>query len=282
MGATPGGGVQRLTVSDEDKVAKDLFVKWLKELNCEITIDEMGNIFGWRKGKNSSLTPLISGSHIDSQPKGGRFDGIPGVMSPLEVLRTIHENNITLERIGYKGKVPCKKFPFHASYEVHREQEPVLDRMGITIGAPKGILCLHWYDIYLTGTANQVGPTPMEGRNDALMSAAEMIIAVNKVAHQLGILFGTVGEIQNYPNSRNIIPDGVHFAVDFRSWKDDHALKAWEMVKREFQVIADRRGTPIRMEEAWRVENAPFNEKLVQNVMDSAKDLGYSVNYRVS
>jgi len=98
IGATPDGGVQRLTLSDEDKQARDLFVKWLEELNLEITIDEMGNIFGKRAGKNNDLAPVLSGSHIDSQPKGGRFDGILGVMGSLEVLRTLHENNIETER----------------------------------------------------------------------------------------------------------------------------------------------------------------------------------------
>ena len=98
IGGTPGGGVQRLTLTDEDKQARDLFVSWLKELNLEIAIDEMGNIFGKRAGKNNDLPPVMSGSHIDSQPKGGRFDGILGVMGPLEVLRTLNENNIETER----------------------------------------------------------------------------------------------------------------------------------------------------------------------------------------
>jgi N-carbamoyl-L-amino-acid hydrolase len=71
IGATPGGGVQRLTLTDEDKQARDLFVQWLKELGLEITIDEMGNIFGKRAGKNNDLPPVMSGSHIDSQPKKG-------------------------------------------------------------------------------------------------------------------------------------------------------------------------------------------------------------------
>ena len=94
IGATPGGGVQRLTLTDEDKTARDLFVQWLKEIDLDVTIDDMGNIFGRRPGKNNDLPPVMSGSHIDSQPKGGRFDGILGVMGPLEVLRTLHENNI--------------------------------------------------------------------------------------------------------------------------------------------------------------------------------------------
>ena len=67
-------------------------------------------------------------------------------------------------------------------------------------------------------------------------------------------MVSTVGEIQNFPNSRNIIPDMVHFTVDIRSWNDDLALKAWENVRKEFEEIAQRRGCPIRIEETWRVE----------------------------
>ncbi|MEH0021507.1 MAG: Zn-dependent hydrolase [Desulfobacter sp.] len=333
IGATPGGGVQRLALSDEDKQARDLFASWLREMDLEVTIDQMGNIFGRRPGKKRDLPAVMSGSHIDSQPKGGRFDGILGVMGPLEVLRTLHENNIEterdivivdwtneegsrfapamvssgvwvdklalewayertdingkkqgeeLERIGYKGDAPAKAFPLHAYYEYHIEQGPMLEKTGKTIGAPKGVLCLHWYDIYLTGTANQVGPTPMAGRNDALLSAAEMIQVVNKVAHIMGNMVATVGEIHNYPNSRNIIPDGVHFTVDIRSWEDDHALAAWEMMEKEFEVIAGRHGTPIRMETTWRVVRAPFNAGLVQNVLEAADGLGYTSHYMVS
>ena len=334
IGATPGGGVQRLSLSDEDKTARDLFVQWLKELDLEITIDEMGNIFGKRPGKNPDLRPVMSGSHIDSQPKGGRFDGILGVMGPLEALRTLHENHIEtersiivvdwtneegsrfapamvasgvwtgaldrdwvydrtdingkrfveeLERIGYRGDVPAKKWPFHAYYEYHIEQGPMLEREGKTIGAPKGILCLHWYDVYLTGDANQVGPTPMEGRHDALCAAAEMILKVNKLPEKMGgNMVATVGEIQNHPNSRNIIPDKVHFTVDIRSWDDEHAIRAWEDLRADFEKIAERRGCPIKIEETWRVEHSPFDQRLVQRVLATADELGYSSLYMVS
>jgi len=334
IGGTPGGGVTRLALSDEDKRARDLFVKWLKELDLEITADQMGNIFGRRPGKNNDLPPVMAGSHIDSQPKGGRFDGILGVMGALEVMRTLHENEVEtnhpvvivdwtneegsrfapamvasgvwagalerdwayartdlsgkkqgeeLERIGYKGPAPAKKWPVHAYFEYHIEQGPILEREKKTIGAPKGILCLHWYDIYLEGEANQVGPTPMEGRHDALCATAEMILKVNELPDRMGgNMVATVGEIQNYPNSRNIIPDKVHFTVDIRSWDDDHALNAWERVKKDFQDIAKRRGCPIRIEETWRVEHAPFDEKLVKRVMESAGELGYSYLHMVS
>jgi len=334
IGKTPAGGVQRLTLSDEDKQARDLFVKWLKELDLEVIIDDMGNIFGKRAGKNNDLPPVVSGSHVDSQPKGGRFDGILGVMGPLEVIRTLNENNIETERpivivdwtneegsrfapamlssgvwagalekdwaydrtdingkrfedeltrIGYKGSVPCKNWPMHAYYEYHIEQGPMLEREQKTIGAPRGILCLHWYDIYLEGEANQVGPTPMEGRHDALCAAAEMILKVEDLPpHMGGNMVATVGEIQNYPNSRNIIPDKLHFTVDIRSWDDKLALIAWDHLRKDFEAIAAKRGCPIRIEETWRVEHAPFDKKLVQGVLDSAEALGYSNLHMVS
>ncbi len=334
IGATTGGGVQRLALSDEDKEARDQFVTWLTEIDLDITIDEMGNTFGKRSGKNDALPPVMSGSHIDSQPKGGRFDGMLGVMATLEVLRTVHENGLEtekpitivdwtneegsrfapamvgsgvwvgklkkewvysrvdvhgkrfeeeLERIGYKGTLPAKKSPVHAYYEYHIEQGPILEKAGKTIGAPKGIVCLHWYDVFLEGIANQVGPTPMEGRNDALCAAAEMILKVNALPAKMGgNMVATVGEIHNHPNSRNIIPDGVHFTVDIRSWDDDLALQAWENLKGYFQSIAKARGCPIRIEETWRVEHSTFDEKLVKRVLETADYLGYSSHYMVS
>jgi N-carbamoyl-L-amino-acid hydrolase len=98
IGATPGGGVQRLALSDEDKRARDLFIKWLNEIDLEVMIDEMGNIFGKRAGKGKGLSPVMVGSHMDSQPKDGRFDGILGVMGALEVLRILNDNGTDPER----------------------------------------------------------------------------------------------------------------------------------------------------------------------------------------
>jgi N-carbamoyl-L-amino-acid hydrolase len=334
IGATPAGGVQRLALSDEDKRARDLFVSWLEELSLAVSIDEMGNIFGRRAGRDESLAPVMMGSHIDSQPRGGRFDGILGVMGALEVMRTLNDHGLPTERpleivdwtneegsrfapamvssgvwsgalqlawaygrtdingkkqgeelecIGYKGGLPARKRPVHAYYEYHIEQGPLLERQGKTIGAPKGIVCLHWYDLYLEGEANQVGPTPMEGRHDALCAAAEMILAVNRLPERMGgNLVATVGELENYPNSRNIIPDRVHLTVDIRSWDDEHALKAWKLLEKELQAIASRRGTPLRTEETWRVKPAPFDPRLVQRVVQTAEELGYPVLPMVS
>jgi N-carbamoyl-L-amino-acid hydrolase len=188
-----------------------------------------------------------------------------------------------LERIGYKGQVPAKSHPAHCYYEYHIEQGPILQREGKVIGAPKGVVCLHWYDVYLEGEANQVGPTPMEGRHDALCAAAEMILKVNDLPERMGgNLVATVGELHNHPNSRNIIPDRVHFTVDIRSWDDDHALAAWERLEKDLRAIADKRGCPIRIEQTWKVKRAPFDETLVDRVLKTAEQLGYPALRMVS
>ena len=334
IGSTPGGGVSRLALSDEDREARNMFVSWLKEIELNVTVDEMGNIFGRRDGKEKTLPAVMSGSHIDSQPNGGRFDGILGVMGMLEVLRTLHENKIEtrrsvyivnwtneegsrfspamvgsgvwagvldqqwaysrtdlrgkkqedeIKRIGFKGSNPCRKWPVHAYFELHIEQGPILERTQKTIGSPEGIVGIRWADAHVQGKANQVGPTPMEGRNDALCAAAEMILKVNELPAKMGgNLVATVGEIQNSPNSRNIIPDGVRFTIDLRSWNDDLVQKAWEELKRDFQKVSNRRGCPVRLEEIWKVDHAPFSPELVEMVRDASRGLGLDPHPMVS
>ncbi|MEE8416347.1 MAG: Zn-dependent hydrolase, partial [Desulfobacterales bacterium] len=233
-------------------------------------------IVNWTNEEGSRFAPAMVGSGVWA-----------GALERDWVYSRIDRNGYLfvdeLERIGYRGSVPARKWPVHAYYEYHIEQGPVLEREGMVVGAPKGIVCLHWYDIYLRGEANQVGPTPMAGRHDALCATAEMILKVNTLPEKTdGDLVATVGEIQNYPNSRNIIPDKVHFTVDIRSWDDRLAQQAWNSLHNSFEEIADRRGCPIRIEETWRVAHSRFDAKLVQRVLDAAQDLGYSALRMVS
>ena len=93
IGATAKGGVCRLALTDLDREARDLFVRWCKEAGCSVSVDKMGNIFARRPGKDPSLPPVMTGSHIDSQPTGGKFDGAYGVLAGLEVVRTLNDYN---------------------------------------------------------------------------------------------------------------------------------------------------------------------------------------------
>jgi N-carbamoyl-L-amino-acid hydrolase len=98
IGATEKGGVCRLALTDLDRQARDLFQKWCKEAGCTMTVDKMGNIFARRPGKDNSLPPVMTGSHIDTQPSGGKFDGNYGVLAGLEVIRTLNDFNYETAR----------------------------------------------------------------------------------------------------------------------------------------------------------------------------------------
>jgi N-carbamoyl-L-amino-acid hydrolase len=97
IGATAGGGSHRLTLTDEDKQGRDLFAEWCIAEGCTITVDRMGNMFARRAGKDNSRHPVAMGSHLDTQPYGGKFDGVYGVLSGLEVIRTLNEQNIVTD-----------------------------------------------------------------------------------------------------------------------------------------------------------------------------------------
>jgi len=91
IGATPKGGVCRLALTDLDKRGRDLFVRWCEEAGCTVSVDAMGNIFARRPGRNDALPPVMTGSHLDSQPTGGKFDGAYGVLAGLELIRTLND-----------------------------------------------------------------------------------------------------------------------------------------------------------------------------------------------
>jgi N-carbamoyl-L-amino-acid hydrolase len=97
IGATPAGGSCRLALSDEDKAGRDLFVSWCKDAGCSISFDNMGNIFARRAGRRSDLPPIAAGSHLDTQPHGGKFDGVYGVLAALEVIRTLNDHGVETE-----------------------------------------------------------------------------------------------------------------------------------------------------------------------------------------
>ena len=97
IGATPKGGVCRLTLTDLDKQGRDLVSRWAREAGMTVTIDKIGNGFMRRPGRNNALPPVVTGSHIDTQPTGGKFDGNYGVLAGLEVVRTLNDHGIETE-----------------------------------------------------------------------------------------------------------------------------------------------------------------------------------------
>ncbi|MBU0725069.1 MAG: Zn-dependent hydrolase [Alphaproteobacteria bacterium] len=326
IGATEKGGNCRLALSDLDKDGRDLFVRWCEEAGCTVTVDGIGNIFARRPGKNNDLPPVMTGSHLDTQPTGGRFDGVYGVLAGLEVVRTLNDAGIEtespvevvvwtneegsrfspammgsgvfagvfpleeiqakqdidglklgaeLKRIGYEGTAPMGK-PVKAYFEAHIEQGPILEAEKKTVGIVTGAQGQRWYEITVVGQEAHAGPTPMARRRDALVGASRMIQEVNRIglANQ-PYACATVGFLQVSPNSRNVIPGRVFFAVDFRH-PDDAVLTKMDTELRDACIlIAQEAGLEAQVSEFWYFPPTPFDEKCVAAVRDGTRLYGY-------
>jgi len=98
IGGTPDGGVSRLTLTALDREARDLFTRWVAAAGCQVAIDPIGNMFARREGREADAAPVLVGSHLDTQPSGGKFDGIYGVMAGLEIIRTLNDRGIETKR----------------------------------------------------------------------------------------------------------------------------------------------------------------------------------------
>jgi beta-ureidopropionase / N-carbamoyl-L-amino-acid hydrolase len=334
IGATPKGGVCRLALTDLDKQGRDLFVQWCKEAGCTVKIDAMGNIFARRPGRNDNLAPVGTGSHLDSQPTGGRFDGVYGVLAGLEVIRTLNDLGIETERpveasvwtneegsrfapamvasgvyagvftldyglsradadgktmgeelarIGYAGPEPVGGRPVHAFFETHIEQGPILEAEGQTIGVVTDAQGQRWYELVLTGQESHAGPTPMPVRRDALLGAAKVIQLVNAIglAHA-PVAVSTVGMINSYPNSRNVIPGKVFLTVDFRCPDNDELSKMDEELKTGVAKIAAAGKLEFDLKQIFQYDCVHFDESCVQMVREGAQALGYTARNIVS
>ena len=97
LGATDKGGVKRLALTDLDKQGRDLVVGWAKDAGMSVVVDQIGNVFMRRAGRNNALPPIMCGSHIDTQPTGGKFDGNYGVLAGIEIVRTLNDHNVVTE-----------------------------------------------------------------------------------------------------------------------------------------------------------------------------------------
>ncbi|MEE4660116.1 MAG: Zn-dependent hydrolase [Halieaceae bacterium] len=111
-GATPAGGCNRQALTDEDKAGRDLFARWCEAAGCTLRVDAVGNIFARRPGADATAPPVITGSHLDTQPSGGKYDGIYGVLAGLEVMETLNDANVVtlhpLETVVWTNEEGCR------------------------------------------------------------------------------------------------------------------------------------------------------------------------------
>lgn len=265
-------GTNRPAHSKDEKKAFELAASWMHEAGMTTRIDNFGNLVGTLKGQNDTLPVIMMGSHLDSQPYGGRFDGVAGVLCAIEVATTLKENNIVPNRTiqiisfadeegwrfnkglfgsrGILGKLEdgelqrkdkdgitreqaliefgCNINEFEKDVykpnsifcflELHIEQGPVLDNANKPIAVVSGISGPLWLTLHLKGMAGHAGSVPMHLRKDAMLAAAEITVALNKIATQEpnAPTVATVGTINVFPASRNIIAEEVTMTIDLR------------------------------------------------------------------
>jgi N-carbamoyl-L-amino-acid hydrolase len=328
IGATDKGGVKRLALTDLDRQGRDLVVQWAKAEGLAVTVDAIGNVFMRREGTNPTLRPIVTGSHIDTQPTGGKFDGNYGVLAGLEVVRTLNERGIRteapievafwtneegsrfvpvmmgsgvfcgafsletayaahdvdgktvgdeLKRIGYQGDQVPGDHPIGAYFEAHIEQGPVLEDANKVIGVVPAVMGLSWYDCTVTGMEAHAGPTPMHLRRDALQVATTIMQETVAIANRYPPYGrGTVGMVQVFPNSRNVIPGQVKFSIDLRNVTAD----LLDTMHGEIEAFVERTrretGLAIVLERVSYYPPCPFHPDCVGAVRAATEKLGYS------
>ncbi len=328
IGATGEWELHRLALSDEDKAVRDWFYDKMDQEGLEIRIDEFGNMFGRREGNDPDADPVLIGSHLDSQPYGGIYDGALGVIAALETIRSLNDQDVEtrrpieivnwtneegsrfqpalqgsgvwagthdieeeyaktdqkgtalgdeLERIGYKGDHPAEPaHDYHASLELHIEQGPYLELEEKQVGIVTGVVGFYWGAITFHGDANHSGTTPMHFRNDSLVAASDVIGQVRRIAGTVGDrTVGTVGYVDNQPNSINVIPDEVTMTFGFRDPSDDIVAEAKELTLQQAEAAAEQEGISWHCEKRHDSKSVDFSELCIDAVEQAVTELDY-------
>jgi acetylornithine deacetylase/succinyl-diaminopimelate desuccinylase-like protein len=213
-----GPGANRVGDSDGEQRAHDLAASWMREAGFEVEVDPAGNLVG-RVGDARVWT----GSHLDSVPQGGKFDGALGVVAGIEAVERVGAGAVVAFRDEERGCVGSGAFVARGDslpdcfLELHVEQGPVLERQGAPLGVVTAIAAMARGEQVFEGEAGHAGTTPMAGRNDALCAAAEYVLHVRDAAARIDGAVATVGRIEVEPDAVNVIPARVRLTVDARA-----------------------------------------------------------------
>jgi acetylornithine deacetylase/succinyl-diaminopimelate desuccinylase-like protein len=243
----------RAAYSAEEDAAHELAAGWMREVGLEVSRDEAGNLFGTRGDAR-----VWAGSHLDSVPTAGRFDGALGVVAAIEAASRLPDAPLAVvafraEEAGPMGSKKITSFP-DAYLELHIEQGPVLANLGEPLGVVTAIAGQARGLKVFEGRADHAGTTPMDGRADALVDAARFILHVRECARERTV--ATVGAIYAEPNATNVVPEKVTVAVDARS-ADGKLLDA---------LIAD-----IGFEVQWKTDPIPMGDGFAAVLPDAPR-----------
>ena len=325
IGALPNGGVRRIAYNSKDVQARSLVQDWMQQAGMSVRLDAAGNIIGRYPGRVADAPALATGSHIDTVPMGGRYDGAFGVLAGLEVVRALHEQRsqldhpievivftdeegsmigskamaghvnldpdyyrrpdgssiqACLERIGGDWSAIAQarrsQQEIAAFVELHVEQGPILESMGKAIGVVEGIVGQRRFNIAIEGRANHAGTTPMTMRQDALVAASQIVLAINRLALTPGQQVATVGQMQVTPNAANVVPGKVEMSLDIRDMSNLHLDRLLEQLRMRIETIAFDTQCTVQMSPRLHNEPAPAKPHIQQAIVQVCQELGFS------
>ena len=214
-----GPGANRIGYSAEEDAAHELARGWLEEAGLEVEVDDAGNMLG----RSDTDPDLWSGSHLDSVPQGGRFDGPLGVVAAIEAVERTGRGTVVVFRDEERGCAGSRALvarggPLPRAYlELHIEQGPRLASAGAPLGVVTAIVGYARGEITVDGAPGHAGTTPMDTRDDALVKAAREILRLEEAARRIPDAVATVGRIEAEPGGINVIPGRVRYTVDVRA-----------------------------------------------------------------
>jgi beta-ureidopropionase / N-carbamoyl-L-amino-acid hydrolase len=331
IGKTPEGGVWRSSFSDADMEARRWYRERIQEAGLQHWVDAAGNIYA-RVGEGGPA--VIAGSHLDSVPNGGRFDGALGVMAAFECLQSIKDHGLhpklPIEAIAFtdeegrfggfvgsfavigtmtfeevllrrdlRGMPLADAMRQHgldpanigaarrdpndvkAYVELHIEQGPILESLGVPIGVVQGIVAGSRTWITFGGRADHAGTTPMAMRKDAFLGAAEFGLRARELVLTEGsaTTVGTVGVVDLKPGASNIVPETAFLTLDLRDISWDVLQRLLERVRLLAHEIATKWGLEVTVERMRLSEPAQMSPHIQAVIDEVARDLGHKTHW---
>src|SRR6266540_544971 len=266
-----GAGANRVGGTEAEDEAHQLAAGWMREAGLDVAVDSHGNLVG-RTGDDGVWT----GSHLDSVPNGGKYDGALGVVAGIEAVERAGVGAVVAFRDEERGCTGSTAFVEAGALprcflEVHIEQGPVLEQAGAQRGLVTGVVGMVRGTRTFDGIPGHAGTVPMSRRSDALVAAADYVLRVRDVATAIDGAVATVGRLDVEPGTVNVIPDRVTLSVDARA-PDAERL---DRLARELELEPDFPLDPVTLHEAPRAAFRAELEARDQPVVELPSGAGH-------
>lgn len=323
-------GITRLALSAQDVAARNYIMGIMRDMGLSVRVDAVGNIIGRLAGANGDLPAVATGSHLDTVPEGGKFDGVVGVVGGLLAIKRLqargplaHPLEIIIfnaeesSRFGFAtmgskavagvanlnafakardsagvtfkdvlaaqgcewqnvASAARSKQEFKAFIELHIEQGPVLEKNKNSIGIVDAIAAPTRLKIIVEGMPAHSGTTPMDQRQDALVSAAMIVLAIQEIALEQSHCgtVGTVGALKVSPGVMNVIPGLVEMLVDLRGIDYDSIIESLQEIKDAVSTIAEGQETPVAIDVLTSDKPVCLPQETGQTIEAACRKLG--------